>query len=332
MSSKVNSKCSVVVKLTSVQFLIFEKLIDDFFKNKLDKCFMADYHYIDLLINVVLAIIMFGLGLSLTIHDFKQIFVNPKAIITSLTVQIFIVPVIAYFIASISGLNPEQKVGIVLVSVCASGASSNLITHLVRGNVALAISMTTLNSFITLVTLPFIVSITLYMFLGKESHISLPVIETISQIFMVTIVPASVGLYIRKLSERFAMSMEKPLKWILPLMLGLVFTFKIFGGEGQGGSGITFKEALSIFPFVLLLNILAMLAGYYISKLMKLSFRNQFTIAIEVGLHNTALALLVAGSILQSSEMEKPALVYATFTFFSAILFVYAIKGKKTFK
>lgn len=293
---------------------------------------MADYHYIDVFVNLVLAIIMFGLGLSLTIHDFKQIFINPKAIITSLSVQILVIPIIALLIASLSGLNSEQKVGIVLVSVCASGASSNLITHLVKGNVALAISMTTLNSLITLLTLPFVVSIALYLFLGKESHITLPVGETIMQIFVVTIVPASVGIYIRKMATRFAIGMEKPLKFILPVLLGLVFTFKIFGGEKQGGSGITFAEGINIFPYVLLLNLLAMLAGYYIAKMMRLDYRNQFTIAIEVGLHNTALALLVAGSILKSPEMEKPALVYALFTFFSAILFVYAVKGKQIFK
>jgi bile acid:Na+ symporter, BASS family len=293
---------------------------------------MANYHNIDLLVNLVLAIIMFGLGLSLTVHDFKKILVYPKAILTCLTVQLFIIPLIAVGIALISGLNPEQKVGIVLVSVCASGASSNLITHLVRGNVALAISMTTINSFITLLTLPFVVSLSLLLFLGKESHITLPVAETILQIFIVTIVPASFGLYIRHIFTRFALSMEKPLKFILPVFLGLVFTFKIFGGENQGGSGITFSEGLHIFPFVLLLNILAMTIGFYISKIMRLEFRNQFTIAIEVGLHNTALALLVAGSILQSPEMEKPALVYAMFTFFSAFLFVYIIKRKQIFK
>jgi BASS family bile acid:Na+ symporter len=293
---------------------------------------MADYHYIDLLVNAVLSIIMFGLGLSLTLHDFKQILINPKAILTCLSVQVFVIPVIACFIAMLSGLNSEQEVGIVLISVCASGASSNLITHLVKGNVALAISMTTINSFITLLTLPFVVSISIYLFLGTESHIILPVTKTILEIFMVTIFPASLGLFIRRIRERFALGMEKPLKIILPLLLGLVFAFKIFGGKNQGGSGITFSEMLNIFPWVLLLNVLAMTIGYFISKLMKLSYRNQYTISIEVGLHNTALALLVAGSILKSAEMQKPALVYAMFTFFSAFLFVFVIKGKSIFR
>jgi bile acid:Na+ symporter, BASS family len=293
---------------------------------------MAGYHLVDILVNAVLAIIMFGLGLSLTVYDFKRILINPKAIITCLTTQLLFIPVLAFTIAAISGLTPEQKVGIVLVSACASGASSNLITHLVRGNVALAISMTTLNSFITLLSLPVIVSLALHYFLEKDSQIVLPVTETIFQIIIVTLVPASFGLYIRKMFTQFAINMERPLKFILPLFLGVVFTLKIFNSESSGGSGITYSEGLAIFPYVLCLNILAMLAGFYVSKLMKLEFRNQYTIAIEVGLHNTALALLVAGSILNSPDMEKPALVYALFTFFSAILFVYFIKRKSLFK
>ncbi|HWS01452.1 MAG TPA: bile acid:sodium symporter family protein [Prolixibacteraceae bacterium] len=293
---------------------------------------MSDIHYLDILVNAVLAIIMLGLGLTLTRKDFEKILIYPKAIIVGLSTQILVIPFIAFIIALISGISPEQKVGLVLVSTCASGASSNLITHLVRGNVALAISMTTLNSFITLVTLPFIVSMAMLIFLGSESEISLPIFETVLQIFLVTIVPASIGVYIRHIFTDFAIMLEKPLKFILPVFLGLVFSFKIFGTESQGGSGITFAEGIHIFPFVLLLNFGAMTAGYYVAKMMKLNFQNQFTVAIEVGLHNTALALLVAGTIIKSSEMEKPALIYALITFFTAFLFIYFVKGKNIFK
>jgi BASS family bile acid:Na+ symporter len=293
---------------------------------------MAGYHYIDILVNAVLALIMFGLGLSLTFQDFKHILIRPKAIITGLSVQLFLVPLIAYGIAVVSGLSPEQKVGIVLVSICASGASSNLVTHMVRGDVALAISMTTLNSLITLLTVPVIVSITLVLFLEEKTHIRLPIAETMLQIFMVAILPASAGVFVRRIRVRFADSMEKPLRIILPVILFLVFGLKIFGEKSQGGSGITFSDTLTIFPYVLLLNVLAMSAGYFVSKLMRLDFQKQYTIAIEVGLHNTVLALLIAGTILKSPEMEQPALVYGMFTFLSAVLFVLVIKGKRTFK
>jgi BASS family bile acid:Na+ symporter len=293
---------------------------------------MADFTLVDFLINSVLAIIMLGVGLSLTVNDFKNILVYPKAIITGLSVQILIVPIIAFIIASLSNVSPEQKVGIVLVSTCASGASSNLITHLVKGNVALAISMTTTNSFLTLVTLPFIVNIALNFHLHSTAQISLPYLETILQIFMVTLFPASVGVLIRRLSVNFAQRMEKPLKIILPAILFGVFAIKFLAAEKHGGSGITSHQLVVLLPPMLILNILAMLAGFLIGKLVRLNFRNQYTIAIEVGLHNTALALLVAGTIIRSPEMEKPALVYALFTIFSALLFVFAVKGKNILK
>lgn len=293
---------------------------------------MADFNLVDILINSVLAIIMLGVGLSLTVNDFKNILVFPKAIITGLSIQIIIIPIIAFIIASFSNISPEQKVGIVLVSTCASGASSNLITHLVKGNVALAISMTTINSFLTLVTLPFIVNIALNYYLYSSTEIILPYFQTILQIFMVTLFPASIGVIIRRLSISFAQRVEQPLKIILPVILFGVFAIKFLAAKKYGGSGITGQELIVLFPSMLLLNVLAMLAGYLIAKIIGLQFRNQFTIAIEVGLHNTALALLVAGTIMHSHEMEKPALVYAIFTIFSAILFVFAIKGKNILK
>ncbi len=290
---------------------------------------VTSLHLVDILINSVLAIIMLGVGLSLTVNDFKNILVYPKAIITGLSTQIIIIPLIAFIIAYIFPVNPEQRAGIVLVSTCASGASSNLITHMVRGNVALAISMTTVNSFLTLVTLPFTVNIALNIFLHSDTAIDLPYFETILQIFMVTILPASLGVIIRRINMKFAENMEKPLKVILPLLLLTVFSIKFLAPEANGGTGITRHELWILFPPMLILNVLAMVAGYYVAKLFKLNFKNQFTIAIEVGLHNTALALVVAGTIIRSSEMEKPALVYALFTIFSALLFIYILKGKK---
>ena len=284
------------------------------------------YNFIDILINLVLALIMLGIGLSLRISDFKGIFMHPRSLITALTVQLFIIPIIAFCIAWISGLTDSEKVGIVIVSLCASGASSNLITHLFKGNVPLAISMTTINSFITLISIPLMTNLALYVFMGVGKNIRLPVLETILQIFMITIVPAGIGILIRMKKERLAQKTERPLKFILPVLLALVFTLKIFLGKTSGGTGITLTETLQIIPFMLLLNFMAMFAGFLIARLIKLSFSDQFTIAIEVGLHNTALALLIAGTILRDVAMEKSAVVYAMFSFFTVVLFVYFIK------
>ncbi len=287
---------------------------------------MGDYSYIDILINAVLAIIMLGIGLSLTMKDFRNIFIHPRSLFTALGAQLLIVPVIAFLIAALSGLSAPMKVGIVIVSVCASGASSNLISHLLKGNVALAISMTTINSLITLVSVPLMVNLALLTFLGVQKEISLPFWETVFQIFIVTILPAFLGIFIRRYKAGLAISLEKPLKFILPAMLATVFTIKVFLGESSGGTGISLNETLYLFPPLIILNVLAMSAGFFSGRIMRIPFHDQYTISIEVGLHNTALALLISGTILQNAEMEKPAVVYAMFSFFTAILFVLAIK------
>jgi len=287
---------------------------------------LDSYNTLDILVNAVLAFIMLGLGLSLNADSFKNIFIHPKPLTVALLLQIIGLPIISFSIACFSGLQDEVKVGIVIVSVCASGASSNLVTHLFKGNVALAISMTVLNSIITLITIPLVVNLALMAFLGYTTEIKLPVIETMLQIFSVSIFPASIGVLIRKLRPSFAKSMESPLKIVLTLLLGLVFTLKIFLGESKGGTGIQITEVLEILPFLLLLNICAMLLGFYGSRLFKVSYANQFTTAIEVGLHNTALALLISGTILKETAMEKPAIVYAMFSFFTAVIFTFVIK------
>lgn len=286
----------------------------------------STYSVIDILISLVLALIMMGIGLSLILTDFKKIFNQPRALILALSVQLFIIPVIAFVIAAISELNAAEKVGVVIVSLCASGASSNLLTHLFKGNVALAISMTTLNSFITLFSIPLLSNLTLYLFMGVDKEIHLPVLEAILQIFIITIIPAAIGVYFRRIHENAALNLEKPLKYILTLLLALVFTIKIFFGEKSGGTGISLTETLHIIPYMLLLNFMAMVSGLLIAKYGKLNFKDQFTISIEVGLHNTTLALLIAGTILKSPEMEKPAVVYAMFSFFTAVLFVFLVK------
>lgn len=281
---------------------------------------------IDLLINIVLAVIMLGIGLSLTLNDFKNIFLHPRSLFTALGTQLLVIPAIAFLIAFLSPLSPEMRVGMVIVSLCASGASSNLITHLFKGNVALAISMTTINSLITLISVPLITNLALMTFLDAHRQITLPIGQTMIQIFLITILPASAGVWIRHHAEAVAKGLEKPLKIILPVMLATVFTLKIFLGEGSGGTGISMKEALLIFGPMITLNILAMTAGIVCGRILRLPFRDQYTISIEVGLHNTALALLITGTILQNNNMQKPALVYATFSFFTAILFVMLVR------
>ncbi|MFH0896411.1 MAG: bile acid:sodium symporter [Bacteroidota bacterium] len=282
--------------------------------------------FTDILINATLAIIMLGVGMSLTTKEFKRLLQNPKGLVVALSTQLFLVPALAFLLAYYSGLAPAMQVGMVIVSACASGASSNLVTHLFRGNVALAISMTTLNSLITLISLPAVSNLALWFFMKTDAGIKLPFLHTMIQIFLVTLLPATVGMFIRYIRPAFAIGLDKPLRYLLPVLLAIVFTIKIFGGTKSGGTGITSFDIYNVIPWMLALNIGAMLIGFITGKLLQLEFRDRYTISIEVGLHNTALALVIAGTILHNSEMEKPAVVYAMFSFFTAIGFVFVIK------
>src|SRR5210317_1565548 len=158
----------------------------------------------DYFLPVTLAIITLGMGLSLTDKDFRNIFVQPKAVITGLLCQMILLPLIAFLIARAIDIDPIFKVGLMIIAACPGGATSNLITYLLRGNVALSISMTALNSMITLITIPLIVHFSLETFIQEDSPIELKVGETILKVFLITVVPAFLGTRIRKNYPEFA--------------------------------------------------------------------------------------------------------------------------------
>ena len=273
---------------------------------------------------VTLAIITLGMGLSLTDKDFKNIFVQPKAVIIGLCCQMVLLPVIAYMIARFFSMDPVFKVGLMIIAACPGGATSNLITYLLRGNVALSISMTAINSMITLITIPLIVHFSLEAFIHEDAAIRLNVGETIIKVFLITVVPAFLGTRIRKNYPDFAIRLERPLRVLLPLLLLVVYAGVIFIDQGTGSA--TRSDFIKIFPNALLLNVLAMVSGFLVARVLRLRVKNQFTISIEVGLQNSALAIFVAATLLKNNDMALVPVVYGSFSFFSTLLFGWTVK------
>jgi BASS family bile acid:Na+ symporter len=285
---------------------------------------MMENPFSDILLPVTLAIITLGMGLSINLSDFKKIFLYPKAVIIGLCCQMLLLPTIAFIIASLVDIDPVYKVGLIIISACPGGATSNLVTFILSGNVALSISMTVINSIITLITIPAIVSLGLEVFLSTEAQINLPVGNTILKVFLVTVLPAATGVTIRHFFTETADRLERPMKYILPLLLLGIYFGVVFIDEGEESTNII--DHLSLFPQSLLLNITAMLAGWLIARLFRLSRRNKFTISIEVGLQNSALAIFVAATLLQNQSMAIVPVIYGSFTFFSTALFGYLVK------
>lgn len=278
----------------------------------------------DYFLPVTLAIITLGMGLSLTDRDFKKIFVHPRAVITGVCCQMILLPVIAWLIARFVHIDPYFKVGLMIIAACPGGATSNLVTYLLRGNVALSISMTALNSLITLITIPLVVYFSVEFFIHEPAEIRLNVIDTILKVFLITIVPAFLGTRIRKNYTELAIRLERPLRIAMPLLLMLVYAGVIF--LSQEGSKATRADFIHTFPYTLALNMLAMVSGFLVARSMRLKVVNQFTISIEVGLQNSALAIYVAATLLRNNDMALVPVVYGSFSFFSTLLFGWSVK------
>ena len=279
------------------------------------------YSFIDILISFVLSAIMFGLGLSLTVENFRDIVIFPRAFFVGLGSQMIALPVIAFIILLFSNLPDAFKVGIMILAACPGGTTSGFVTYLLKGNVALSISLTSINSLLTIFTIPFIVNLALRYYMNQEVGLTLPILSSITQIFLVTLFPAGLGVFVRSIKPIIAAVLQKRLKYILMVLLAVVYSIKFFAGEKHGGTGITSAEVWMIIPYAFIFNVACFLFSIAFGKITRLAIRDAFTIAIEVSLHNTTLALLIAGTLLQDQDMVKPALIYSMFSFWSAVLF-----------
>jgi BASS family bile acid:Na+ symporter len=275
---------------------------------------------IDLMINVVLAVIMFGLGISLTINDFKNILNTPKSFFIGLGSQMIALPFIAFLMTLPSNLPDVYKVGIMILAACPGGTTSGLVTYLFRGNVALSITLTIINSLLAIFTIPIIVNFSLHFYLHQKVSISLPLMHTVIHIFYITILPAITGLYLKRIYPEFSAFLQKYLKYLLIILLAAVYSVKFFADIDTGGSGITRVEVFQILPYAIVFNLLSFMFSIGFGRLTKLNIRDTLTIAVEVSLQNTTLALLIGGMMLKDQDFIKPALIYAMFSFWISVI------------
>ncbi|MBK6997208.1 MAG: bile acid:sodium symporter family protein [Saprospiraceae bacterium] len=284
---------------------------------------MSPAFFVDLSVGSVLALVMFGVGLSLTFTDFMRVVRHPRAFFTALTVQMLALPTIAFIIALLLPVPAEIKVGFIILAASPGGATSGFLTYLWRGNVALSLSLTAVNSLLTLISIPIVVNMGLRIFLGKSSDLHLPFWDTVGHIFFITIIPAFLGILLRKMRPSFAERISKPAKYVMLGLLAIVFAVKLFGSESVGGTGLNGRDILLILPVAFLQNAACLFTGYFALRYMGMPHPSRLTAAMESGVQNTTLAFLIAGNMLQNPEMVKPALIYSMFSFWTACIFAW---------
>jgi len=285
---------------------------------------MGDNFFSDILLPITLAIITLGMGLAIESKDFAGIFRYPKSILTGLVSQMLVLPIIAFIICFAFDIDPVYKVGLIIIAACPGGATSNLVNFMLNGNVALSLSITLVNSLITLFTIPLIVGIGLEFYRDEHAIIELPFGHTILNIFLVVAIPAAIGVTIRHFFRDFAIGFERPLRYVLPMLLLVVYSGVLFIDEGA--ESLHLMDYVNLYPPAILLNVLSMLGGWLIARQMGLKRRNQFTIAVEVGLQNSTLAIFIAATLLSSQQMAVIPIIYGSFSFFTTWGFGYLLK------
>ena len=273
---------------------------------------------------ISLAIIMLGMGMTLVPNDFKNIFKFPKAILIGLTNQLILLPIIGFILAILFALDPVMAVGLMILASCPGGPTSNLITQVCKGNIALSVTLTALASFISILLIPFILSFALgYFGTATGVTIKLPIVDTILQIMVITVIPILFGMIIRSYKEDFAKRMEKTMRIASTVIFALVFIAVLAASSDKIVSGM--KSAGIV---TLLLNVITMSLGYFTAKLFKLNKENAISITIESGIQNGTLALVIAASVLNNPEMGIPIGAYAIWMFVTGGILMWYF-GKK---
>lgn len=284
---------------------------------------MTDNLFSHILMPIAIAYIMFGIGVNLDMGDFNKTFRRPKALFTGLVAQLLLLPIVALLLNVFFDIDPIYKVGLVLIAACPGGTTSNIVTLFLQGRLALSVALTALNSFVILFTIPFIMKFALFIYEGLEKDIEMPIFETIGNMFLTVLLPTIFGMIFRKYFTASVHRFEKVINISMTVFLLFVF-IGIFVFENSGTANLS--EYVFLFIPAFLLNAISMFLGYLLALMMSIRNRGRFTIAIQVGLQNSALAIYVASKILDEPEMAVIAVIYSSFTLFSTTLWAYIMK------
>ncbi|MFZ4714225.1 MAG: bile acid:sodium symporter family protein [Bacteriovoracaceae bacterium] len=269
-----------------------------------------------------LGFIMFGFGLSLTTDDFARVLKQPKSVLIGLGCQMFILPLIAFFICKIFQLPPETAVGVMILSASPGGIAANLFSHLSHGDIALNLTLTAINSVLSAFTLPLVANLALAYFISDDKSIGLQFKKTI-EVFMIVLVPVALGMTVKNFKPNFAKKMDKPVRIFSVLFLVLIIVGAIAKEKEQ-----LISSFVQIGGAMLLFNLSSMLIGYALPLLLKLRHQEATAIAMEVGIHNSTLSMYVALALLGSVSMAIPSAIYSIIMFMTAGVFSYILSKK----
>lgn len=264
---------------------------------------------------IALAIVMVGLGLHLGPADFRRVLAMPRAILVALGVQLLVLPPVAFLIGRMAGLPGELALGLVLLAASPGGVTANLFSHLARGDVALNVSLTAVNSVIALLTLPLWVALALQFFLGAEAVVP-PPIRKVIEVAVLVIVPVLIGMAVRYWNPRWADAAEKPVRVLSTLVLVIVIVLAV-ASEWD----MLLRHAGVLGLACVAFNVVSLLAGYAAARGARLALPQATAIAFEIGIHNATLAIFIALEVLARPAAAIAPALYSLSMYVTAALF-----------
>lgn len=272
---------------------------------------------------IALILIMTGVGMGLTLADFRRVVAQPKAFFIGAVCQMAILPLIAIAIIELTGLTGPLAIGLFILALCPGGTTSNLYTLLARGDVGLSVSLTAVIGFITPFTIPILGAWAISHYATAEQAIVFPVLKTWITLIVVTVIPVIVGMFLRAFWASLALRIEP---WVSKFSVAVLALVIISICVSLGEKLIDF--AVLAGPAALLLNLVTMGLGYVAGSLLLHHEDQARTISLEVGMQNGTLALMITTGILQSAEMSVAPSVYSLLMFITATLFTLWVRKR----
>jgi BASS family bile acid:Na+ symporter len=255
---------------------------------------------------VALVIIMLGLGLSLRIEDFTRCLSRPWPILVGLVCQVAILPLFCLALVYVADLPPAISVGMMLLAASPGGTSAAILTHLARGDLALSLILAAVTSVVALFSLPLIVNLSMIVFYGEASAVRLDLVQVL-QIFVVAIIPALIGVFVRSRFPDLAQRLDRPVK-----ILTTVFLIGVVLAALAGQWQLLAVWGPTVGAVALVFAMGSLLVGYYVPLLLKVERRQAIALSMSIGIHNAALVIAVAMSdqMLANTEMAIPPAAY----------------------
>ena len=270
---------------------------------------------------IALAIIMFGLGLSLTPDDFRRVARHPRAVAVALACQLLLLPAVCFGLVKLFDLPPLLAVGMMLLAASPGGTSANLFSHLFRGDVALNVTLTAVNSVIAIVTLPVITNLAIAHY-DLDDSVSLQFGKVV-EVFAVVLVPVAIGMVVRATATAWALRMDRPVRIgsgviLAVLVVGILVDQRENVGDYLADVGVVAAVFCAI----------SLVTGYVVPKAAGIRDDQAIASSMEIGVHNGTLAIYVAVEVLDSTEVSVPAAVYSIIMFVFAALWGTAISRR----